>query len=111
MVALHAPPANVDVQVFGEDARCFNPWRETPKGMMPWGMTFGVGRHICLGRTLVTGIKSTGDERHGTHGTAVHLMMALYGLGAELDPQNPPQRPGDSLHDTYESVPIILRRA
>jgi cytochrome P450 len=109
MVALHAPVANVQSEVFGADARYFNPWRDTPKGMQPWGMTFGLGIHMCLGRNLVTGIMNRGDDKHGTHGTAVRLMMALYGLGAELDPDNPPQRPHDSLHDTYESVPLILR--
>ncbi|HSV84016.1 MAG TPA: cytochrome P450 [Ramlibacter sp.] len=111
MVALHAPPANVQTEIFGADARCFNPWRETPKGMMPWGMTFGLGAHSCLGRTLVTGVMSSGDAKFGTHGTAVRLMLALYGLGAELDPAHPPRRPEDSLHDTYESVPMILRAA
>jgi len=109
MVALHAPPANVQTEIFGADARYFNPRRETPKGMMPWGMTFGLGTHSCLGRTLVTGVMSSGDATFGTHGTAVRLMMALYSRGAELDPANPPKRPQDSLHDTYESVPIVLR--
>ena len=31
--------------------------------------------------------------------------------GAELDPDNPPQRPHDNLHDTWESVPVILHKA
>ena len=109
MVALHAPVANVQIEVFGEDGRYFNPRREVPKGMQPWGMTFGLGVHSCIGRNLVTGIMNSGDDKHGTHGTAVRLMMALYKLGAELDPDNPPKRPEDSLHDTYDSVPMILR--
>ncbi len=109
MVALHAPPANVQSEVFGPDARKFNPWREIPKGMQPWGMTFGIGVHSCLGRNLVTGMMNKGDEKHGTHGTAVRLMKALYSLGAELDPLHPPQRPRDTMHDTYDSVPVILR--
>lgn len=109
MVALHAPPANVQVEVFGADARCFNPHRPTPAGMQPWGMTFGLGVHSCIGRNLVTGMLNRGDDKHGTHGTAVRIMKALYDLGAELDPQSPPRRPADSLHDTYESVPLILR--
>lgn len=109
MVALHAPIANVQTEVFGADARYFNPWREVPKGMQPWGMTFGLGVHSCIGRNLVTGIMNSGDAKHGTHGTAVRIMMALYKLGAELDPDNLPKRPADSLHDTYESVPMILR--
>lgn len=109
MVALHAPPANVQAEIFGPDARYFNPWRETPRGMQPWGMTFGLGVHSCIGRNLVTGIQNKGDEKHGTHGTAVRVMLALYGLGGELDPDNPPRRLPESLHDTYESVRLILR--
>jgi cytochrome P450 len=108
MVALHAPPANVQTEVFGADARLFNPKREIPKGMQPWGMTFGLGVHTCLGRNLVTGIMNRGDDKHGTHGTAVRIMMALYAHGAELDPDAPPRRPAGTMHDTYESVPLIL---
>lgn len=110
MVAIHAPPANVQTEVFGEDGRYFNPWRTVPAGMQPWGMTFGLGSHSCIGRNLVTGIMNKGDEKHGTHGTAVRVMLALYGLGAELDPDNPPVRPHDSMHDHYDSVPMILRK-
>lgn len=110
MVALHAAPANVQREVFGDDARYFDPWREMPGKVQPWGMTFGIGSHACIGRNLVTGIKNDGDEKHGTHGTAVRIMLALYQLGAELDPDNPPKRPDDSLHDTYESLPVIIRR-
>jgi cytochrome P450 len=109
MVAIHAPVANVQTEVFGEDARLFNPWRTVPAGKQPWGMSFGLGTHICPGRSLVTGLLNKGDEKHGTHGMAVKIMLALYGLGAELDPENPPLRPHDSMHDHYDSVPMILR--
>lgn len=110
MVAIHAPPANVQTEVFGEDARYFNPWRTVPAGKQAWGMSFGLGAHMCPGRSLVTGILNKGDEQHGTHGTAVRIMLTLYGLGAELDPDNPPLRPHDSMHDHYDSVPMILRK-
>lgn len=111
MVALHAPVANVAQEVFGEDARQFNPDRTPPKGMQPWGMTFGLGPHSCIGRNLVTGIMNKGDEKHGTHGTAVRLLKAMYGLGAELDPDAPPERPEGSMHDSWDRVPMILRTA
>jgi len=111
MVALHAPVANVQAEVFGEDGRYFNPRREVPDGMQPWGMTFGLGAHACLGRNLVTGIQNKGDDKHGAQGTAVRILKAMYELGAELDPDNPPRRPEGSLHDTWESVPMILRKA
>ena len=86
MVALHAPVANVQAEVFGKDGRYFNPRREVPDGMQPWGMTFGLGAHACLGRNLVTGIQNKGDEKHGAQGTAVRILKAMYELGAELDP-------------------------
>ena len=110
MVALHAPVANVQTEVFGEDGRYFNPYREVPKGMQPWGMTFGLGVHSCLGRNLVTGIQNKGDEKHGTHGTAVRIMKVIYDLGGELDPDNPPKRPPDTLHDHFETMPMILHK-
>jgi cytochrome P450 len=111
MVALHAPVANVSEEVFGADGRYFDPYREMPAGMKPWGMTFGLGPHACLGQNLVTGIQNKGDVKHGTHGTAVRLLKALYELGAEIDPDRPPQRPEGNLHDTWDSVPLILRTA
>lgn len=110
MVALHAPVANVDSAIFGTDSRYFNPYRPTPEGYQPWGMTFGLGAHACLGRNLVTGMKNQGDEKHGTHGTAVRVMKALYELGAELDPDNPPARPHNTMHDHFETMPMVLRR-
>jgi hypothetical protein len=110
-LALHSPLANVSEEVFGADGRYFNPNREVPKGMKPWGMTFGIGVHTCLGQNLVTGMMNKGDEKHGTHGTAVRLLHALFSLGAELDPDAPPKRPEGNLHDTWETVPIVLRSA
>ena len=72
-------------------------------------MTFGLGAHTCLRQNLVTGMQNRGDEKHGTHGTAVRLLHALYELDAELDPDAPPERPEGNLHDTRETVPIVLR--
>ncbi|MBF9032694.1 cytochrome P450 [Rhodobacterales bacterium HKCCE2091] len=111
MIALHPAVANVSDEVFGPDGRYFNPYRAIPDGMRPWGLTFGMGSHSCIGQNLVTGIQNKGDEKHGTHGTAVRLLRAMYELGAELDPDNPPRRPDDNLHDTWESVPVVLRNA
>lgn len=111
MVALLAPVANTDPEVFGKDAKYFNPYRDIPAGMQPWGMTFGVGVHSCIGRNLVTGIQNKGDEKHGTHGTAVRVLRALYALGARLDPDNPPQKIAASLHDSYETMPMVLAHA
>jgi len=109
MLALYAPPANLETSVFGPDARYFNPYREVPQGQMPWGMTFGSGIHMCLGRNLVTGIRGKSDSKFGNDGTALKIVKTLYAYGCELDPENPPKRWTASYHDAYESVPVILR--
>lgn len=108
MVALFAPTANLDPALFGEDSRYFNPYRERPSGVQPWGLTFGVGRHMCLGRNLVIGLWGKGDEKFGTEGEMVRILSAVFAMGCELDPERPPVRNTASYHDTYESVPIIL---
>ena len=109
MIALFAPPANQDEEIFGPDAKEFNPYRVTPPGLLPWGLSFGAGPHMCLGRSLVTGLQGRGDTP-GTEGTMVKIVKALYGYGVELDPANPPKRMTTSYHDAYSSVPIILRK-
>jgi cytochrome P450 len=109
MLALYAPPANLETEIFGGDARYFNPYRETPAGKAAWGMTFGSGPHLCLGRNLVTGVLGRSDEKYGSEGTAVKIVKAFYNWGCQLDPERPPVRNSASYHDAYESVPVILR--
>jgi cytochrome P450 len=111
MVALYAPAANLDPALFGPDSRYFNPYRERISGVQPWGLTFGAGRHMCLGRNLVIGLWGKGDEQFGTEGEMVRILSAFFAMGCELDPEHMPVANTASYHDTYESVPIILRVA
>ena len=107
-VALHTTYANFDPSLFGEDARSFNPNREPPSGMMPWGLTFGIGRHMCFGSNLVIGIRGKADQKHGTDGTLINIVRSLYERGCRLDPMAPPRATEASFHDAFESVPVIL---
>ncbi|WP_197029436.1 cytochrome P450 [Paracoccus pantotrophus] len=110
-LALVAPTANLETGVFGADAAEFNPWRETPAGLQPWGLSFGTGVHMCCGRLLVTGQPNRADaEGGGSEGTMIKILKVLYAKGVELDPEDPPRRMSTSFHDTFESVPVILRR-
>ena len=109
MVALLAPPANLEPEIFGEDADRFNPYRQVAKGQQPWGLTFGKGAHMCCGRWLVTGLFNRTDDKTGTEGTMVKIVRTLYAHGVELDPDNPPKLITATYHDAYESVPIVLR--
>lgn len=109
MLSLQASHANMDPAIFGENPRLFNPYRPKPEGAQPWGMTFGAGRHMCMGRNLVVGLWGKGDKEHGTEGEMVSILRALYERGCVLDPDRPLVRNRESFHDTFESVPIVLQ--
>lgn len=106
-VACCFTPANRDVQVFGDDARDFNPRRDTGS-VKPWGLSFGGGPHMCIGRALVTGLSARTDGTEGTEGTIVRILNGLYNAGIEVDPDDEPQYTAASHHDAYERFPIRL---
>lgn len=108
-VALFFTPANRETKIFGPDANEFNPYRKVPANIRPWGLTFGGGPHLCIGRPLVTGLSTgTGDDS-ATDGTMIKILSALYNAGVEMDPQAPPVRSVISHHDAFDSFPVILR--
>ncbi|RTL67619.1 MAG: cytochrome P450 [Pseudonocardiaceae bacterium] len=110
-VALLFTPANRDPGVFGDDAGRFNPYRGTPEvsGVRPWGLTFGGGAHVCVGRPLVTGLAKR-DGQAPTEGTMMRILRALYAADVRLDPSSPPVAAASSSHDMYDSMPVVLTR-
>lgn len=108
-VALLFTPANRDPEVFGADPDRFDPYRTPARGARAWGLTFGGGEHVCLGRPLVTGLPKRDGERP-TEGTMLRILRALHAAGVELDPERPPRRDASSSHDSYASMPIVLTR-
>jgi hypothetical protein len=42
-------------------------------------------------------------------GTVTLLLSGLFGAGVAADPEHPPVRP-DSVHDRYESYPVLLAK-
>lgn len=109
-LALYAPLANYEEGLFGTDPETFNPYRKPTGNVQNWGMTFGAGVHMCLGRSLVTGVYNRPSDSAGTEGTMVKILKELYSKGLELDPDRPPQRSTTTYNDVYDSVPIILRK-
>lgn len=97
-VDLHA--ANRDAGVFGADADAFRPGREIAERARPWGLTFGSGPHLCLGRAVVTGTAVT----PGVH---LRILARLRELGVRPDPDRPPvlARTAQRRHDSY---PVLL---
>jgi cytochrome P450 len=87
---LHA--ANRDPAVFGSDADAFAPDRPLPDGVLPSGLTFGIGMHACLGRELDGGTlaKAGADPETINLGIVPLIVQRLFALGAEPDPADPP---------------------
>jgi cytochrome P450 len=108
LVALDFVQANKDPAVFGEDAGAFNPWRPHPgAGARPYGLAFGMGRHLCVGLPLVTPISGKPAEAGVEERALSRIVRALVDAGVKLDPDNPPKFT-PTAEDVYESLPVLL---
>ena len=99
--------ANRAESVFGSDAETFDPRRDTGSPY-PWGLGFGGGVHMCVGRPLVVGLPRT-ERSEGTAGSMVRILRALYAAGIALDPEDPPSYSEASHQDFYARFPVLLR--
>jgi cytochrome P450 len=102
--------ANRQPNAFGADAAAFNPYRELPPIQAPYGITFGVGIHTCLGRNLAAGDVSKAGTDPATHqyGTVTLLALALIANGCRPDPDNAPQREERIKREAWAVYPVLL---
>ncbi|RMF10986.1 MAG: cytochrome P450 [Alphaproteobacteria bacterium] len=109
-VVLDLHQANRNKDIFGEDADRFNPYREIPKGRDPFGLTFGVGIHTCLGRDLDGGVVPKGEVDPETHeyGIVTLLVKALLDNNARPDPDDPPTPDPHTSRPNWGRYPVIL---
>lgn len=92
-IVIDLAAANRDVSVFGDEAEAFNPRRVlSDSRAQPFGLTFGVGIHSCLGRDLDGGLVPGGgselDDRQ--FGIVTLLVKALLDRGVMPDPAAAP---------------------
>jgi cytochrome P450 len=102
--------ANRQVDTFGSDAAVFNPHRQLPANLPPYGVTFGVGIHTCLGRNLAAGDVArpgTDPDKH-QYGTITLIARALIANHARPDPENPPQREPNIAREAWAKYPVLL---
>ncbi|MGL6042663.1 MAG: cytochrome P450 [Sandaracinobacteroides sp.] len=100
--------ANRDVDVFGPTAAVFDPDRTVPEGVMPSGLSFGIGLHSCLGRELDGGtlVRPGTDPDSHQYGIVAMLMARLFELGSRTDPADPPTRDPKTIRANWGRYPV-----
>lgn len=113
LVELDLVAANTDPEVWGPDGAEFNPDRELPEGVHPWGHSFGGGMHACIGMELDGGVleSSTGEHEEPVFGTVTLMLDALLKAGARPDPNDPPMEDPYSSRKNFARYPVVFNRS
>jgi cytochrome P450 len=109
-VVVDLATANRDPTIFGHDADVFNPHRTVREGTPPWGLTFGVGVHTCLGRDLDGGLQPREDADPDTHqyGIVPLLVQELVRRKARPDPADKALAASHTERANWGYYPILL---
>jgi cytochrome P450 len=102
--------ANRDESVYGADANEFNPFRELGAGILSQGIAFGGGKHVCLGRPMVTANPSSYERDTATPGAIVKTFRALYSYGMRLDSEREPEVNRRNMRGNFSAVWVTLDR-
>ncbi len=104
--------ANRQAEVFGDDAASFNPYRTKVPPRMPYGLTFGVGIHTCLGKNLAAGDLPTPTTDPAKHqlGTVTLLARELLASGATPDVTRKAEQDLSTERETWLCYPIVFKR-
>jgi len=102
--------ANRSKEIFGKDANNFNPFRELDSQQNLWGLTFGIGLHLCFGRDLDGGLlpeKNTNPDTH-QYGIVTLLIKKLFEHNVQLDLDNLPEEDEKTERPNWGKYPIIF---
>jgi cytochrome P450 len=110
LVTIDLLGANRDEKIFGPDAAEFNPYRQTHKVSSPYGLSFGLGMHACIGRTLAAGVtpKPDSDPLDHQYGTITLIASVLLEHGACPDPEKQPKMDEKTQRPNWGYYPVIL---
>ena len=112
-VVIDLPTVNRDPTVFGDDADDFNPLREVSEGAHPWGLSFGMGMHACIGQDLAAGIvldTETSLEGH-LFGVTPVAVQTMFDHGCVPDPDDPPEMDASTTRPYFGRYPVIFTGA
>ncbi len=101
---------NRDPEVFGPTAEAFDPYRELPPRVGPFGLSFGGGMHVCIGQDLAGGVVPAEDVDPNAHlyGLVAGAVQRMFNAGVRRDPANPPQRDAATARPYWGTYPVLL---
>jgi cytochrome P450 len=101
---------NRDAEAFGVSADEFDPHRMLEPGVAPWGLSFGLGMHACIGQDLAAGLDPMGrpvDDDH-LYGLVPVAIRTLLDAGGRPDPADPPSMDPDSSRGYWGRYPVVF---
>ena len=107
-VVIDLMAANRDPAAFGDDAEQLNPRRELPPGVAPWGLSFGLGMHACIGQELAAGRDLGEDDGGPLFGLVPVAAQAVLQAGARPDPDEPARLDPTSARGYWASYPVLF---
>jgi cytochrome P450 len=109
-VSIDLMKANRDVSVFGADAAAYNPYRKLPPSVPPYGMSFGMGPHACIGLNMAAGVLPRPDTTQESHqyGTVTLIIHALLNANARRDPTDPGVVDTSTIRNNWLKYPVLL---
>ena len=110
LISVDLMSANRDCAIFGADAGEYNPLRPAPRGASPYGLSFGMGMHSCIGLNLAAGMLPRADTQPDGHqlGTVTLIVRALLAHGARPDPEHAGVVDHSTIRHNWSSYPLLL---
>ncbi len=99
---------NRDQSVFGADAADFNPYRETPQGVAPFGLSFGAGMHVCIGQDLAAGVVARDESQYHLFGLVTVAVRQMFAASVRFDPEHPPVADATTARPYWSELPVLL---
>jgi cytochrome P450 len=102
--------ANRDCAVFGADAAAYDPVRKVEKSQPPYGISFGLGAHACIGLNMAVGVQPRADTDPDKHqyGTVPLIIHALLQAKARRDPNDPGVVDTSTIRNNWLRYPVLL---
>jgi cytochrome P450 len=105
LVAVQLALAHRNEGIFGACPHAMQPDREPARDGTPlFGLAFGAGRHVCIGRRLAL---PAGGSDGDPEGIMLRMLQALYAAGAAPDPDDPPVV-GANARGHFEHYPVTF---